>query len=134
MKGIQLRQVRDILDEMHLSSRYDENGNLEIIFSASEDFVYDVVIIISAIDNRLSYLAFAPGYTPDKYDMYRLANSHNSRCYMPICVVRNNIPDFEYSFLLDEDVSPDYVRENCVLMPIRSILRSFRELEEKYEQ
>lgn len=133
MKGIQLRRVRDILDEMHLTSRYDEKGNLEVVFSASEDFVYDIVIIISVENDRLSYFSFAPGYTPDVDDVYRLANSHNRRCFMPMCVVRNNVPDFEYSYLLDEETSEEYVRENCVIMPIRCILNSFKELEKAYE-
>ena len=135
MKGINLRQVRDFLDEIHLTSRYDDNGNLEVVFGASEEFVYDIVIIISTDNDRLSYFSFAPGYTPRTADPFRLANSHNRRCYMPVCVVRGEDEhiDFEYSYLLDEEVSEEFVRENCVVMPIRCILRSFADLEKEYQ-
>ena len=83
----------------------------------------------------LFFSPFAPGYTPRTADPFRLANSHNRRCYMPVCVVRGEDEhiDFEYSYLLDEEVSEEFVRENCVVMPIRCILRSFADLEKEYQ-
>ena len=133
MKGIQLRQVRDVLDEMHLTSRYNENGHLEVVFGASEEFVYDVVIIIDVENDRLKFFSFAPGSEPDA-DVFRLANCHNIRCYLPVCVVRDGHVHFEYTFLLDEEVSEEYFKDNCVRMLISSILSSFRDLEKEYTE
>ena len=56
MKEIDKHIIRDILDEMHIASSYDEDGDLMIVQQADEDFVYDVVIYILVNDNRLSFL------------------------------------------------------------------------------
>ena len=49
MKTIDKHIIRDILDEMHIASSFDEDGDLMIVQQADEDFVYDVAIYLSLI-------------------------------------------------------------------------------------
>ena len=76
MKTIDKHIIRDILDEMHIASSFDEDGDLMIVQQADEDFVYDVAIYILVNDNRLSFLAAAQGYEPQG-NLLELANRHN---------------------------------------------------------
>ena len=46
MKGIDKYIIRDILDEMHVATSFDDDGDLMVVQQADEDFVYDVVIYI----------------------------------------------------------------------------------------
>ena len=128
MKGIDKYIIRDILDEMHVATSFDDDGDLMVVQQADEDFVYDVVIYIIVNDNRLTFMAMAQDYEPDG-DLLFLANRHNCRKNMPTAVVRNGHVRMEYSFLLDEEVSREYIRENCLGMALGSIWHGFMNLE-----
>ena len=128
MKEIDKHIIRDILDEMHIASSYDEDGDLMIVQQADEDFVYDVVIYILGQDNRPSFLGAAQGYEPQA-DLLELANRHNCRRNLPTAVVRDGHIRMEYSYLLDEEVSREYIRENCIGMTLSSIWHGFMNLE-----
>ena len=127
MKGIDKYIIRDILDEMHVATSFDDDGDLMVVQQADEDFVYDVVIYIIVNDNRLTFMAMAQDYEPAG-DLLFLANRHNCRKNMPTAVVRNGHVRMEYSFLLDEEVSREYIRENCLGMALGSIWHGFRNL------
>ena len=76
MKGIDKYIIRDILDEMHVATSFDDDGDLMVVQQADEDFVYDVVIYIIVNDNRLTFMAMAQDYEPAG-DLLFLANRHN---------------------------------------------------------
>ena len=57
MKHIDKYIIRDILDELHLATSYDDEGDLMIVQQADEDFVYDVLIYILVNNDRLTYIA-----------------------------------------------------------------------------
>ena len=128
MKGIDKYIIRDILDEMHVATSFDDDGDLMVVQQADEDFVYDVVIYIIVNDNRLTFMAMAQDYEPAGGLLF-LANRHNCRKNMPTAVVRNGHVRMEYSFLLDEEVSREYIRENCLGMALGSIWHGFMNLE-----
>lgn len=128
MKQIDKYIIRDILDEMHIASSYDNDGDLLVIQQADEDFVYDVAVYILVNDNRLSFLAAAHDYEP-RGNLLELANRHNCRRNLPTAVVRDGHIRMEYSYLLDEDVSREYIRENCIGMTLGAIWHGFMQLE-----
>lgn len=128
MKEIDKYIIRDILDEMHIATSIDNDGDLLIIQQADQDFVYDVFISILVNNNRLTFLAEAEGYEPDG-DLLMLANRHNIRRHLPTAIVRNGQIRMEYSYLLDEEVSRDYIRENCIGMTLSAIWHGFLNLE-----
>ncbi len=98
--------IRGYLDELRISTRLDDDGDMVIVQSADEDFGHDVVIFVMVNNNRLSYAAGAPGYEP-RQDPYHLANRHNCRRNLPTAVVRDGNVRMECSFLLDEEVSKE---------------------------
>ena len=122
--------IREYLDELHISTRIDEDGDMVIVQSADEDFGHDVVIFVIVNNNRLSYAAGSPGYQPAE-DPYFLANRHNCRRNMPTAVVRDGNVRMECSFLLDEEVSKAYIVENCIKMVLGSIWQAYVVLEKE---
>lgn len=122
--------IRGYLDELHISTRIDDDGDMVIVQSADEDFASDVVIFVIVNNNRLSYAAGAPGYKPSQ-DPYFLANRHNCRRNCPTAVVRDGNVRMECSFLLDEEVSKAYIVENCIKLVLGSIWRSYVDLEKE---
>ncbi len=122
--------IRGYLDELHISTRIDDDGDMVIVQSADNDFGHDVVIFVIVNNNRLSYSAGASGYRPAQ-DPFTLANRHNCRRYLPTAVVRDGNVRMECSFLLDEEVSKAFIVENCIKMVLGSIWRAYVELEKE---
>lgn len=120
--------IRTYLDELQISTRIDEDGDLVIVQGADEDFGHDVIIFIMVNNNRLSYAAGSNTYTPSG-DLLELVNRHNCRAYMPTAVVRDGNIRMEWSILLDEEVSKEFIVENCIRMPLGFIWRAFCDLE-----
>ena len=122
--------IRGYLDELHISTRIDDDGDMVIVQSADEDFAHDVVIFVIIHNNRLSYAAGAPSYKPAGDPLF-LANRHNSRRNLPTAVVRDGNIRMECTFLLDEEVSKAYIVENCIKMVLGSIWRAYVDLEKE---
>jgi len=122
--------IRGYLDELRISTRLDDDGDMVVVQTADEDFGHDVVIFVMVNNNRLSYAAGAPGYEP-RQDPYHLANRHNCRRNLPTAVVRDGNVRMECSFLLDEEVSKAYIVENCIKMVLGSIWRAYVDLEKE---
>ena len=122
--------IRGYLDELRISTRLDDDGDMVVVQSADEDFGHDVVIFVMVNNNRLSYAAGAPGYEP-RQDPYHLANRHNCRRNLPTAVVRDGNVRMECSFLLYEEVSKAYIVENCIKMVLGSIWRAYVDLEKE---
>ena len=122
--------IRGYLDELRISTRLDDDGDMVVVQSADEDFGHDVVIFVMVNNNRLTYAAGAPGYEP-RQDPYHLANRHNCRRNLPTAVVRDGNVRMECSFLLDEEVSKAYIVENCIKMVLGSIWRAYVDLEKE---
>ena len=120
--------IRSYFDELKIATHIDDDGDMVVIQSADEDFGHDVVIFVFVNNNRLSYAAGAREYRPEG-DLLMLANRHNCRRNMPTAVVRDGNIRMECSFLLDEEVSKEYIVENCIKMVLGTIWRGFRDLE-----
>ncbi len=128
--AIDKNQIRTYFDELRIPTRIDEDGDMVVVQSADEDFGHDVVIYVIVNGDQLSYAAGAPGYTPAG-DLFFLANRHNCRSNMPTAVVRDGAIRMEYSFLLDEEVSKEYIIENCIKFVLGSIWQSFVKFEKE---
>jgi hypothetical protein len=122
--------IRSYFDELKIATHIDDDGDMVVIQSADEDFGHDVVIFVFVNNNRLSYAAGAREYRPEG-DLLMLANRHNCRRNMPTAVVRDGNIRMECSFLLDEEVSKEYIVENCIKMVLGTIWRGFCDLEKE---
>ncbi|MDE6207304.1 MAG: hypothetical protein K2M55_05805 [Muribaculaceae bacterium] len=127
---IDKKLIRDYFDELRISTRLDDDGDMVVVQAADEDFPHDVIIFVMVNNNRLSYAAMASGYQPQG-DLYQLANHHNCVRNLPVAVVRDGNIRMECSFLLDEEVSKEYIVENCIKMVLGSIWHAFVNLEKE---
>lgn len=122
--------IRTYLDELEVATSIDEDGDILIVQGADSDFAHDVLIYVIVKNNRLSYVAGAKNYTPAGDPLF-LANRHNCRSILPTAVVRDGNVRMESSFLLDEEVSKEYIVENCIKFVLGSIWRSFVNFEKE---
>lgn len=123
-------QIRTYIDQLGVSSRIDDEGDLCITLDADNDFGYNVNVWIVVSDpNRLAFIASADGYKPQG-DLLYLANRSNSRRNFPTAVVRGQEVRFEYSFYITEEVSDDYLR-NCLRSVMSSVWSGYRDLEKE---
>ena len=99
--------IRSYFDELKIATHIDDDGDMVVIQSADEDFGHDVVIFVFVNNNRLSYAAGAREYRPEG-DLL-----------------------MQCSFLLDEEVSKEYIVENCIKMVLGTIWRGFCDLEKE---
>ena len=129
--NIDIELIRSYLEELHITPQTDEDGDLIIMQEADRDFGHDVYILVIVRNNYLRFQAGAPDYKPSEgLDPLYLVNRHNCRRMMPVATVRDGEIRMEYSYLLDEEVSKEYIVENCLKMTIGNIWRGFVELEQ----
>lgn len=128
------RNIRSHFDALGLATRLDNDNVLIVNIRPDEDIPFLIVIcVLVEHGNRLSFLASTPDHTPAG-DLLSLANRHNRLHYIPTAVLRDGKLRFEYSFLIDEEVSSDYLRYDCILHTIKCICASFADLENDEEQ
>lgn len=124
MTGINKQILLQLFDEINGVVNEDENGNLSILQPADENFPYDVLTFITVNNNILCYFSAAPDFKPNG-NLLEIANEFNMRYTLPKAVVREGDIRMEVQFLLDEEVSKEYVVENCIKYPICSIWSAF---------
>lgn len=124
MKGIDVNILRELFDELQVVTTLDDDGDIMLVQEADADFPHNVIVYAMVRNNRLSLVAGAPGFAPDA-NLLELANEHNLAHILPVAVVRDGQLRMECSFLLDEEVSKEYVVENCIKLPLSAIWQSF---------
>lgn len=125
---VDLNLIRRYLDELQVPTLLDDDGDLVVTQAADSDFEHKVLIFITVNNGRVSYSAGAPDYAPEG-DLLYLVNRHNLRSIMPMAVVRNDAIRMEYTFVLDEEVSESYIKNNCIVMILSAIWHAFLNLE-----
>ncbi len=122
-------QIRTHLDALGFYSRMDDEGDLVVSLRADSDYANTIIVCVMVEhEMRLSFVASTPDYHPTG-DLLFLANRHNRRHYMPAAVVRDGKLRMEYSYLITEEVSDDFLRYDCIQNIIRCIRNSFINLE-----
>ncbi|MCM1110310.1 MAG: YbjN domain-containing protein [Clostridium sp.] len=120
--------IRAFLDQLNTPTRIDNDGDLFMVLEADEDFNHDVVIYFFVKDNSLGIYAFAHDYKvpEDKMlDALIAVNKHNADTKYPKAFIKDNTVQTEYWYLLDEEVSEEYIKENCLKMIISLTWRFF---------
>lgn len=124
-------QIRDYLDKLRLSTRLDNDGDIVFSFNPDDDFGYPVVVTI-VVENgfRVSFMAGAVGYEPAGDPLF-LANRNNARRNYPTAVVRDGHVRMEYSVVLREEVSDDYIMHTVLGQTLSSIWSAYVDLEKE---
>lgn len=124
-----IEEIRSHLDALGIASRLDNDRDLIINLRADGLFPYLIVVCVMAeTDRRISFMASAPDYRAAG-DLLALCNRHNASRYIPAAVVREGKLRFEYSYIVSGDVSPEFVRYDCILHTINCIRDSFANFE-----
>lgn len=127
MKNIDKYSYAELLNKLGIPVQEDEDGDFIVLQQGDADFPHDVVVYITVNNNKLSYHAGAPGWSPD-CSLLSEANRFNCDHIAPTAVVRGSSLCMEVHFLLDEEVSEEYVKSNCILFPLSSIWHAFMDI------
>lgn len=111
-KGINQSTLRDLLDEAGISTKKDDDGDLLTLLSAEDDFPHDVVVWFLVEDNWLTIIARSFEFKVN--NPLEVANEYNRSHRAVACVAEEDSVFFKFGFLLDEEVSTQYVIENCI--------------------
>ncbi len=123
-------QIRSLLDHLGVASRIDDDGDLAVTLEADNTFPHDVTIWIPVEDGRrLSFIAAASDFHPEG-DLLLMANRNNRRRNYPTAVVRKGEIRMEYSFLVTEEVSNDFLT-SCLRQQISGIWAAFSDFEKE---
>lgn len=133
MKGINKETIRQLFEEIGIRVAEDEDGDYAVLQAADSEFPHDVIIYVIINNNRLSYAAGAPTFHPEG-NLLELANSHNCSRTIPTAVVRGENIRMEATFLLDEEVSKEYIVENCIKLVLGAIWQAFVSLQDHISQ
>lgn len=121
-------QIRGFIDRLGVSSRIDDDGDIAVTLTADNDFGHNVTIwVMIGDERRLAFIGSADNYHPDG-DLLFLANRSNSRRNFPTAVVRDGEVKMEYSFLITEEVSDQYITD-CISNTITGIWSAFVDFE-----
>jgi len=124
------QQIRQHLDRLGIPSRIDDEGDLLVTLDADNDFRHDVnVWILPENGVRLSFIGSAPTFKPSG-DILYMANRSNSRRNFPTAVIRKSEIRMEYSFLITEEVSDQYIMD-CIRHTISGIWSAFTDFEKE---
>lgn len=126
---LDITTLRAITDELRYPSRLAAENDLYVNIAPTDDFPFEAVVCIMIEHGcRLSFVGMAPEYEPAG-DLLFLANRSNRRNYIPTAVVREGRIHMEYSFYINEDVSRDFVKQDCVLLTLEGIRKAFADME-----
>ncbi len=128
---ISQRYISDILDSCNFDSQIDSDCDLLVILHADSDFRYNVQIYYSVDDNkRLRVWGVAPEFDSRCYNKQRVLDAINAcnrdqkmvKAYLHQNGTRVICERYE---LIDEYVSEDYIKNNCIKLNTGLIWKAF---------
>ena len=129
--SISQRLISDSLDEIGFDSNIDKDCDLYIILHGDGDFPYNVQIYYEVENNKwLRVFAVSPDLDSRCYNRQRnleAINKCNSEQKMTKAYLHNNgtriiVERYE---LIDEYVSDDYLKKNCLQFNTQCMWRAF---------
>ncbi|MDE5785045.1 MAG: hypothetical protein K2H98_00775, partial [Duncaniella sp.] len=99
---------------------------LMTILPGDDEFPYNVVVWFMVEDNWLTIIARSFDFKIT--DTLELANEYNRSHRSVTCVAEEEGVFFKLAYLLDEEVSSQYVIENCLRFGVSCAWRSFADI------
>lgn len=125
-KGINQSTLRDLLDEAGIATKKDDEGDLMTVLSADDDFPFDMIAWFMVEDNWLTIITRSFDFKVK--DPYTVANEYNRTHRAVSCIAEDDAVFFKLGFLLDEEVSTQYVIENCLRFGVGCSWHSFADI------
>lgn len=133
MKGEAITRdyIRKICDDLGLTSSIDSDGDIRVILRADEDFAHDVYVYFCVEDKgwfRVMGMAMDFDATQENLAKYMLAvNNYNRRQKLfKAYLTKEGRVIIERWELMDEDVSEEFIKENCVKISLPGIWDAFK--------
>lgn len=128
---ISQRYISDVLDNCGLNSQIDDDCDLVVIMHADSNFGYNVQIYYTVEDNKwLRVMGVAPDFDSRCYNKQRVLdaiNAYNRNQRMVKAYLHSNgrrVVCERYE-LIDEYVSEDYIKNNCIKKNTARIWQAF---------
>ena len=112
VKSISRDLIRKYLDDLNYSTRVDDDGDIFTVLRADKDFNHDVIIFFNVDSSNMGRVMLS-------------INEYNKNSTVLKAFLENNRIRFEQYFLLDEEVSEEYIKANCIKLTAGLIWKSF---------
>lgn len=118
INSIDINMVRSFCDRANFATTVDQDGDLYLVFSADSDFGHNVVVYFGVTDNKwLRLFAMADmEVTQDRLGetMVRINNFNSSNYLLKAYLTEKGRIFVERNELIDENVSEEFIMENCI--------------------
>lgn len=126
---ISQRYISDALDSFNIDSQIDRDFDLVVILPADSDFGYNVQIYYTVEDNKwLRVFGVAPEFDScchNKQRVLDVINAYNRDQKLIKAYLNDDRVVCERYELIDEYVSDDYIKNNCVRLNLTLIWKAF---------
>ncbi len=127
-KNLTQEQLRDYLDANGVSTRKDSDGDLFTVLPADSDFEHNVVVYYTISGNSVRVWGFATEFSVTEENMARVLftiNELNKTKTIPKGYLADDRIIAEQYYLLDEEVSDEYIKENVLKFTTAAIWKFF---------
>lgn len=118
INSIDINLVRSMCDKANLATTVDNDGDLYLLLNADQDYGHNVIVFFSVTDNKwLRTFAMTDMEIPQNRlgDAMVRVNRYNEKNYLMKAYITENGRLFvERNELIDENVSEEFVINNCV--------------------
>ncbi len=127
---ISQKYISDLLDELNFESGIDYDCDLFIILDADSDFEYNVQIYYTVEDNHwLRVWAIAPDFDSQCANKQKVLDAINkcnaAQKFVKAYLMNDNRIIIERYELIDEYVSDDYIKINCLKAVSSALWQAF---------
>ena len=116
---------------MNVACVKTDDGKLLVSLRADDDFRYDVLIVFSAQENKIQATAFSTNLkiSEDReIDALRFCNRWNyEKCFPKALIDEDRDFRTEMTLLTDEELDPEYVKENFIRLTLGTSWQFFVE-------
>lgn len=130
VNSISTSYIRGLCDEMGYTSKIDTDGDIQLRLNADSDFGHDVLIFLEVKNNWLRVFALAD-FTIEQHQvaktLIKLNEYNKGQKLMNAYLAENGRVLVERAELIDENVSEEFIKENCIKLCLRACWQFFKE-------
>lgn len=129
--SVNILMLRNLCDEMGFRSKIDSDGDICLVLSADDDFGHDVCVFIRATEKSTYRIWGMAGFKVEQHNvgkvLLKLNDYNKSSLFMKAYLEESGLVIVERGELLDEEVSEEFIKANCIGMCITLIWNFFKD-------
>lgn len=130
VNSISVSYVRSLCDKIGFNTKVNEDGDIILRLDADSDFGHDVIIFLQVTDDKLlRVFAMTDIKIPQSNvgkTLIKLNEYNNLNLYMKAYLLDDGHLVVERHELIDENVSEEFIKENCIKLCISSCWQFFK--------